>query len=602
MREPVAEPEVGPPAAEDQGIEVATDAEVEGDGPADVEMVGEPVEEAPEAAIAESEEQEVHVPEPTMPGDSAVVGGRVVDVRNPTAEDAAVAPAVKPRPVKIEQAGRDELVAGIASMWDSDNEETNLLYQDGAPGDSKMARAIAKLVEVLLFDEGRTDWERFVAGVRESPWPDHLRARAVRAASEWYEMGREAGVPDMTPVDEVQAWYTERDELGEPRARPAEGREPVDEGRPAAGRRAEGLRDGRSQADEAVVRDRDSERDQPEPESRREGSGDRPGEGGDRTRRTDPADSPVGDWRFAPGALNATEARGPTQKARDNVAAIELLQQLQTEGRKATRREQAILAQYVGWGGLSGAFPNPSTGRFNRGFEEVGARLQEILPEDQYNAARQSIQFAHYTSEPVISSMWDAVRSMGFGGGRVMEPGAGLAHFAGMMPGDLAGRSSYMGIELDATTAGIAAQLYPERSIRQQDFVRTPAPPMFDLVIGNPPFAQTRVLSDPKYADQRFVLHDYFFAKSVDALRPWRRHGVRHQRWHHEQGRSEGASVPRRSRRLPGRVSATQHSLQGERRHRGYDRRAVLPPAAERRRVEPRGAVGGHRDGRDAHP
>ena len=116
--------------------------------------------------------------------------------------------------------------------------------------------------------------------------------------------------------------------------------------------------------------------------------------------------------------------------------------------------------------------------------------------------------------------MWDAVRALGFAGGKIMEPGAGVGHFAGMMPGDFAERSTYMGIELDEITAAIAQQLYPDWTLRQDDFTQVAAPPMFDLVIGNPPFARTVIRSDRKYASHRFMLHDYFFAKSIDALRP----------------------------------------------------------------------------------
>lgn len=221
---------------------------------------------------------------------------------------------------------------------------------------------------------------------------------------------------------------------------------------------------------------------------------------------------------IAPGSVG--ELRSPRVKARDNIAAIELAKALVAEGRPATKEEQAILARYVGWGGLSGAFPD-GHGNLRKGFEDVGARLRQILAPDEYRTAARSTQYAHYTSEPVIRSMWDAVRRMGFNGGAVFEPGMGIGHFLGMMPPDLAAASRYQGIELDGITAQIAKLLYPRSGVRKADFTRTPVPPdSFDLAIGNPPFGDISIRSDPKYAARKFLLHDYFFAKSLDSVRP----------------------------------------------------------------------------------
>ena len=179
-----------------------------------------------------------------------------------------------------------------------------------------------------------------------------------------------------------------------------------------------------------------------------------------------------------------------------------------------------MLAKYVGWGGLKTVFPDPGTGAFGKGMEDVGARLLELLTEDEYAAARRSIQYAHYTSETVISFMWRMAQTLGFTGGRVIEPGAGVGHFAGMMPGELIKGSTYFGIEMDPTTAAIAGQLYPHWTLRQQDYSRTAVPPdLFDLAIGNPPFANFRP-ADPKYDKHKFLLHDYFFAKTLDGVRP----------------------------------------------------------------------------------
>lgn len=248
-----------------------------------------------------------------------------------------------------------------------------------------------------------------------------------------------------------------------------------------------------------------------------------PGEGGAAGRPAEPRapDAEVRGENFviAPGALD--EGRGPALKARDNIAAIRLALALEADGRAATKAEQAVLAKYVGWGGLSGAFPNPGTGQFTKGLEKVGADLRDLLPRAEYDAARASTQFAHYTAENVIRSMWDAVGQMGFKGGSVFEPGMGVGHFLGMMPGEIAAASQYHGVELDHTTARIAKLLYPRSGVQQADFVRHALPEQaFDLVIGNPPFSDTVIKADPKYSARGFMLHDYFFAKSLDAVRP----------------------------------------------------------------------------------
>lgn len=224
------------------------------------------------------------------------------------------------------------------------------------------------------------------------------------------------------------------------------------------------------------------------------------------------------DFQIEPGALE--EGRGPRQKAADNLAAIELVKRLKAEERPATLDEQKVLAKYVGWGGLKGAFRD-SAGKFNKDLEDVGKRLEEVLTPEEHKTAARSVQYAHYTAENVIRAMWSAVARMGFDGGSVFEPGMGIGHFRGMMPPDLAAKSQYQGIEMDGITADIAKLLYPRSGVREADFTRTPIPEnSFDLVIGNPPFSDVIVKSDPKYAPRGFMLHDYFFAKSLDSVRP----------------------------------------------------------------------------------
>jgi N12 class adenine-specific DNA methylase len=223
-------------------------------------------------------------------------------------------------------------------------------------------------------------------------------------------------------------------------------------------------------------------------------------------------------WRIEPGGLD--EGRGPAQKARDNLRAVEIVKELDASGRPATVEEQRALAKYVGWGGLKNAF-SETDGTFPKAFEEIGPRLKGLLTEAEYDTARRSIQYAHYTSEKVVRPMWEAAARLGFKGGKVFEPGMGTGNFVGMMPPDLAAKTQYSGLEFDYITARIAQLLYPKSGIQHADYTRTPAPKnAFDLVVGNPPFSQTIIRSDPEYGKLGLVLHDYFFAKSLDAVRP----------------------------------------------------------------------------------
>lgn len=194
---------------------------------------------------------------------------------------------------------------------------------------------------------------------------------------------------------------------------------------------------------------------------------------------------------------------------------------LTAAGDAATRAQQETLVKYVGWGGLKGAFRDPKTGLFNRDLAQVGSELEQVLTPEEYETAERSIQYAHYTAEPVVRGMWDAMRRLGFEGGTVFEPGMGVGHFLGMMPSDLADNSQYRGVEMDGVSARIARLLYPESGVQHADFRETPLPHgEFDIAIGNPPFARTVIASDPQYANNGFVLHDYFIAKSLDSVRP----------------------------------------------------------------------------------
>ena len=223
---------------------------------------------------------------------------------------------------------------------------------------------------------------------------------------------------------------------------------------------------------------------------------------------------------FIIGPDDLGESRGRMQKARDNVKAIELAKRLTADQQLATVDEQRALVKYVGWGGLKPAFRD-GKGNFGQDLEKVGKRLEELLTPEELRTAARSVQYAHYTAEHVIRSMWDAVERLGFTGGSIFEPGMGIGHFRGLMPPDLAEKSQYRGVEMDHLTADIAKLLYPNSGVRQADFTQMPLPEnSFDLVIGNPPFSSTVITSDPKYSARRFMLHDYFFAKSLDAVRP----------------------------------------------------------------------------------
>jgi hypothetical protein len=159
------------------------------------------------------------------------------------------------------------------------------------------------------------------------------------------------------------------------------------------------------------------------------------------------------------------------------------MRQIEAEGRPATAEEQKELALYVGWGGIKGAFPDQD-GNFDKGYEEIGARLQDLLSKTEYRTAQRSIQYAHYTSETVVRAMWRAAERLGFKGGKVFEPGMGVGNFNGLMPADLATRADYSGLELDHTTARIARLLYPRSGVRRDDFTKAPLPENFyDLVI-----------------------------------------------------------------------------------------------------------------------
>lgn len=205
---------------------------------------------------------------------------------------------------------------------------------------------------------------------------------------------------------------------------------------------------------------------------------------------------------------------GPKAKFQRNIAAIKLLQELEFDDRMATPDEQEVLAQYVGWGGLPMAFDE-----HNVTWAKEHKQLKELLSPPEYEAARESVLNAHYTSPTVIRAVYEAIGNMGFTTGNILEPSCGTGNFFGCLPDSMSASRLY-GVELDSITGRIAKQLYPKANITIDGFEKTNYPnDTFDVVVGNVPFGSYQV-ADPKYDRHHFMIHDYFIAKSLDQVRP----------------------------------------------------------------------------------
>ena len=204
---------------------------------------------------------------------------------------------------------------------------------------------------------------------------------------------------------------------------------------------------------------------------------------------------------------------GPKQKFARNIEAIRTLLAIEAEGRSATPEEQEILSQYVGWGGLADAF-DPDKDSWAKEYKE----LKGLLSEDEYAAARASTLNAHYTSPTVIRAIYDAVEQIGFTTGNILEPSCGVGNFFGMLPESMQGSRLY-GVELDSITGRIARQLYPEANITVAGFETTSQRDFYDLAVGNVPFGNYKV-NDKAYNNLGFSIHNYFFAKALDQVRP----------------------------------------------------------------------------------
>ena len=230
----------------------------------------------------------------------------------------------------------------------------------------------------------------------------------------------------------------------------------------------------------------------------------------DEALNAEPAPEPAGNFRITDDHLGEGGAK---QKYARNIEAIRTLFKLEQEHRGATAEEQQVLSQYVGWGGLSDAF-DPSKDNWAKEYAE----LKNLLSEDEYTAARSSTLNAHYTSPVVIRSIYEAVEKMGFKSGNILEPSMGVGNFFGMLPDTMADSRLY-GVELDSITGRIAKKLYPQADITVAGFETTDRQDFYDLAIGNVPFGQYKV-NDKAYNKLGFSIHNYFFAKAIDQVRP----------------------------------------------------------------------------------
>ena len=230
----------------------------------------------------------------------------------------------------------------------------------------------------------------------------------------------------------------------------------------------------------------------------------------DKARNAEPAPEPAGNFHITDDHLGEGGAK---QKYARNIEAIRTLFKLEEEHRGATAEEQQVLAQYVGWGGLSDAF-DPGKDSWAKEYTE----LKGLLSEDEYAAARSSVLNAHYTAPVVIRAIYDAVEKMGFKFGNILEPSMGVGNFFGMLPDSMADSRLY-GVELDSITGRIAKMLYPQADITVAGFETTDRRDFYDLAVGNVPFGQYKV-NDKAYNKLGFSIHNYFFAKAIDQVRP----------------------------------------------------------------------------------
>ena len=230
----------------------------------------------------------------------------------------------------------------------------------------------------------------------------------------------------------------------------------------------------------------------------------------DEALNAEPMPEAVGNFHITDDNLGVG---GPKQKFARNIEAIQTLRTLEQEHRGAAAEEQQVLSQYVGWGGLADVF-DPNKENWSTEYTQ----LKGLLTEEEYAAARASTLNAHYTSPVVIRAIYDAVEKMGFQSGNILEPSLGIGNFFGMLPSGMADSRLY-GVELDSITGRIAQKLYPQADITVAGFETTDRRDFYDLAVGNVPFGQYKV-NDKAYNKLGFSIHNYFFAKTIDQIRP----------------------------------------------------------------------------------
>lgn len=399
--------------------------------------------------------------------------------------------------------------------------------------------AYAKAMAADLGDAVRPYLKSWYMGVKYDPRATGFDGMSTAAEVEAFDINKpiEEGVNESAKLDQPGAGALEGAPAREVRG--AEVEESAGE-RPARSGRTDARRDertGSERTDDArSVGDDQAELSLPAGEQRpgRAASERQPvqrGDGSDAAgradgRRTDDLKPPRGATaeqrpvNFTITAADAIGQGGAKTKYKANVEAIRLLKQLESEGRFATRDEQAALAKYVGWGGIPQAFER-SDKSASKGWEREVAEMRELLTPEEYSAAASSTKNAHYTSPEIVAAMWRAADRLGFNGGRVLEPSVGAGNFFGMMPHELRKSSALNGVELDRLTSGIAAQLYPEAKIARMGFQDYLIPDgHFDLAIGNPPFGRESLYDGKRKDLNGFSIHNYFFAKSLDGLKP----------------------------------------------------------------------------------
>ena len=278
----------------------------------------------------------------------------------------------------------------------------------------------------------------------------------------------------------------------------------------------------------------------------------------------DPAPRPSRDFRITDA--HRIGQGGLAEKARDNVAAIRTLKALEAEERDATDDEKTTLARYVGWGAMSNVFgyypPDHLAG--------PARELKNLLTDSEYTSAKASTPNAHYTSPMVIKAVWEGLRRIGVGAGvQILEPAMGVGHFFGLMPNDMQG-GNRTGVELDSITARIAKKLYPDATIFAKGFEETPLPDnYFDCAVGNVPFGDYAVHDPSMKHSMTRAIHDYFFAKSLEKVRPGGVMALITSRYTMDKENETVRKNLSEQRRFARRDQPSEHRLQGKCRNRG---------------------------------